>query len=336
MVFKRLLAAFGVGGPSVDTVLVNPHVRPGMPLEGHVELVGGDHDTEIEEIVLALLTRVEVEVGEEEAEPLVEFARIPVAGPLELAAEERRSIPFSYMVPWQAPLTEAGGDTLPGVGAALRTEVAIDGALDKSDLDPVFVYPLLAQDRILEGFARLGFVVKHAGVEAGHLPGTAQELPFFQEIEFHPAPRYAHQFEEIEVSFIADAEGMDVVLEFDKRGGMFSEGHDLAGCFRITHSEAETVDWTTQLDVWLHEALERHHLLFGGHYDHGGHHEHEEHEEDGGGWGGVVAGAAAGVAAGVIASEVVDAFDDDEEELEEELEEQEEELEELEEEVEEE
>ena len=29
MVFKKMLAAFGVGGPSVDTVLATPVVQPG-------------------------------------------------------------------------------------------------------------------------------------------------------------------------------------------------------------------------------------------------------------------------------------------------------------------
>ena len=30
VVFKKLLGAFGVGGPSVDTVLSNPNTRPGL------------------------------------------------------------------------------------------------------------------------------------------------------------------------------------------------------------------------------------------------------------------------------------------------------------------
>ena len=34
MVFKKMLQAMGVGGPSVETVLVNPNCRPGGYLEG--------------------------------------------------------------------------------------------------------------------------------------------------------------------------------------------------------------------------------------------------------------------------------------------------------------
>ena len=51
MVFKKMMRAFGVGGPSVDTVLANPNTRPGLTLEGQVRIQGGDHDVTIEQIV---------------------------------------------------------------------------------------------------------------------------------------------------------------------------------------------------------------------------------------------------------------------------------------------
>ena len=59
-----MLGAFGLGGPSVDTVLTESNGRPGGTLTGHVNLVGGSHDVEIEHITLGLITRVEVEGGE--------------------------------------------------------------------------------------------------------------------------------------------------------------------------------------------------------------------------------------------------------------------------------
>ena len=61
MVFKKMLSAFGVGGPSVDTVLTNPNTRPGLTLDGQVNLVGGDAEAAIEQVVIGLVTRVEVE-----------------------------------------------------------------------------------------------------------------------------------------------------------------------------------------------------------------------------------------------------------------------------------
>ena len=55
MVFKKMMRAFGVGGPSVDTVLANPNTRPGLNLDGQVRILGGDHDATIEQVVLGLV-----------------------------------------------------------------------------------------------------------------------------------------------------------------------------------------------------------------------------------------------------------------------------------------
>ncbi|HEV7962296.1 MAG TPA: sporulation protein, partial [Actinoplanes sp.] len=67
MVFKRLLQAMGVGGPSVETVLTNPGCRPGGFLEGHVQVIGGgEHAVDVEYVAIGLLTRVEVESGNTE------------------------------------------------------------------------------------------------------------------------------------------------------------------------------------------------------------------------------------------------------------------------------
>ena len=76
MVFKKMMRAFGVGGPSVDTVLADPNTRPGLALDGQVRIAGGDHDVAIERIVLGLVTRVESEHGD----GLMAFHRVPVTG----------------------------------------------------------------------------------------------------------------------------------------------------------------------------------------------------------------------------------------------------------------
>ncbi|GAA1980135.1 sporulation protein [Nocardiopsis rhodophaea] len=308
MGFKRFLAAFGIGGPSVDTVLANPHVYPGGTIEGHIELQGGEVDSRIDEIALSLATRAEIEHDEGESQVQAGFARVPVTGPFHLAAGERRSIPFRYPVPWQTPLTEAGGAPLPGAVVGVRTELAVAGAIDKGDLDPLRVYPVPSQDRLLEAFARLGFQLKHTDVEQGHISGTRQEFPLFQEIEYYASPRYAHEVNELELSFIADPHGMDVVIEFDKRGGLFTSGQDVYGHFRVDHADADRIDWAAQVASWIDQALERHRGLFGGfgHQPHG----HYGHDDHGGGGMGMAAGAVGGLAAGFIAAEAIDEVGD--------------------------
>ncbi len=52
------------------------------------------------------------------------------------------------------------------------------------------------------------------------------------------------------------------MLEIDKRGGMFTEGHDAYGHFTVDHASAERTDWAAQLDGWLRQAAQRRGLFF--------------------------------------------------------------------------
>lgn len=304
MVFKKMLRRFGVGGPSVDTVLVNPNIRPGLTLEGQVNIVGGDHDVSIDHVALGLVTRVEIEGGGSEYDSVVEFHRLPVAGAFALPAGQQRQIPFAFPVPWETPVTDVYGQRLHGMTMGLRTELAVARAVDKGDLDAVNVHPLPVQERILEAFARLGFRFKNADLERGRVHGVNQTLPFYQEIEFWP-PQHIGGINEVELTFVAGAHGVDVILEFDKRGGFFTGGHDSFGRFRVDHATVEQTDWTAVVDGWVRQAAERHSSLRashgfgpGMHGMHGGHRGH--------GPGAIVAGAGAGLLGGMILGSAMD------------------------------
>ncbi|MGX6602603.1 sporulation protein [Micromonosporaceae bacterium Da 78-11] len=319
MVFKKMMRAFGVGGPTVDTVLANPNTRPGLALDGQVQVVGGDHDVTIEQIVLGLVTRVETEHGD----GLVEFHRMPVAGTFLLSKEERRDIPFSFPVPWETPVTDVYGQRLRGMTMGLRTELAVAKAVDKGDLDEIAVHPLPAQERILEAFARLGFRFAKADLEHGGIYGIRQQLPFYQEIEFYPPPQYAGAINEAEVTFIADPSGVEVILEFDKRGGFLSQGHDAYGRFRVEHAQAETTDWAEVVDAWVREASGRYQGMrgaspfqgsHGGGYPSGHGYGHSRGHGGGMGMGGMAAGVAGGIVGGMVLGEVAEEiFEDDSE-----------------------
>ncbi|MFU8849740.1 sporulation protein [Micromonospora sp. SL1-18] len=318
MVFKKMLSAFGVGGPSVDTVLANPNTRPGLTLDGHVNLVGGDAPASIEQISVGLVTRVEVESGGAEHAGLVEFHRLPVSGRLELAPKQQLAIPFKLAVPWETPVTDVYGQRLHGMTMGLRTEVAVARAVDKSDLDHVAVHPLPIHERILEAFQALGFGFKHADLERGHLYGVQQTLPFYQEIEFFAAPQYAQVVNEVELTFVTSQQGVDVILECDKRGGFFTGGQDVIGRYAVPHGDADRTDWVQVVDGWLRETTSRYGSLraqgFGmppghpGHYGHPGHHGHAG--QRGPGMGGMLAAGAVGVVGGMVAGELIgDAFE---------------------------
>ncbi|MER7858699.1 SpoOM family protein [Amycolatopsis sp. WAC 04197] len=315
--FKRMLSAFGVGGPSVDTVLDSPHAVPGEVITGQVRIQGGSSDAQIEEILLSLVTRVEVEHGDHERAGTAEFLRVSAGRKVRVSAGQLTTVPFQIALPWETPISAVGGRELPGMVVGVRTELVIAGAPDKGDLDPVLVGPLESQDRVLEAFGELGFSFRSADVEAGRLHGVRQELGFFQEIEFFPPSRYAGRVSQVELTFVASPDDLVVVLEADRRGGMFRSGGDSFGRFHVSHEEALRTDWAAAIDGWLAKVAESGggHAMFGGHqehyghdYDHHGHHGH--HGRRGPGMGGVVAGAAAGVVGGMILGEVMeDVFD---------------------------
>ncbi|MFJ2217219.1 sporulation protein [Streptomyces sp. NPDC101062] len=334
MVFKKLLGAVGVGGPSVDTVLDSTTAVPGGPLTGRVLLRGGKADVEIEQITLDLVARVEAEGEEGESEGTVVFDRTVVGGGFRLAEETEHAVPFSLTLPWETPLTELHGQPL-GVVLGVRTELAVAGARDKGDLDQLGVAPLPVQEAVLEALGQLGWGFKSADLELGHINGTGQRLPFYQELELTPPAQYAHTVNEIEVTFLAAPDGMEVVIEADKRGGLFSGGHDTVHRFTVAHHDVARTPWNTEVEGWLRQVLDAHasrtgHYEAQGHGGYGGHggyadHGHGEHHSgghrSGPSTGAVVAGVAAGVAVGVVggmvAAEIVDeigdAFEGDEE-----------------------
>ncbi|MFE9725661.1 sporulation protein [Streptomyces sp. NPDC005794] len=318
MVFKKLLGSLGVGGPTVDTVLEPGAVTPGGSLGGHVRLKGGSADFTIEHITLELVARVEAEQEDGESEGTVAFERFTVSGGFILTADTEHSIPFTVAVPWETPVTELYGQDL-GIVLGVRTELSVAGARDKGDLDRLTVRPLPAQEAVLEAFGQLGFGFSSADLELGHIRGSGQRLPFYQEIELSPAPRYADRVNEVEVTFLAGADGLEVVLEADKRGGLHSHGGDTVSRLTIGAHEAQGRDLAAEIDRWIRALADTRspHGAPGayGHADGPAHH-------SGPGLGTAVAVGAAGVAVGVVggmvAAEVIDEvgdfFEGDEEE----------------------
>ncbi|WP_030180540.1 sporulation protein [Streptomyces violaceorubidus] len=320
MVFKRLLGSLGVGGPTVDTVLDPGAARPGGTLSGRVRLVGGAADHDVEQVALELAARVETETEhrktapEGDGEGVVVFDRHTVGGSFRLAAGEETSIPFAVTLPWETPVTELHGRPL-GIALGVRTELAVAGARDRGGLDPLAVAPLPAQEAVLEALDGLGFGFRSADLEYGRIGGTGQQLPFRQEIELTPPSRYAHQANEIELTFLAVPGALEVVLEADKRGGPFcDDGHDALSRFTVPHEgPAGPRDWTALVDGWIQELLE-HRASYGSHAVYGhdsGYAGHGPGASHGGpGAGAALAAGAAGIAGGLVAAEVVDAVGD--------------------------
>jgi hypothetical protein len=145
---------------------------------------------------------------------------------------------------------------------------------------------------------------------------------------------------EIELTFLATPAGMEIVLEADKRGGLFEPGQDALTRFTVSHHDVGARDWNSEVDGWIRQLVE-HRASYGSHATYGhadpyaagsgyGHHsahgsghasDHEsghgsghEGHRSGPGLGTAVAAGAAGLAVGVVgglvAAEVVDEVGD--------------------------
>lgn len=181
-----------------------------------MRIQGGSVDQEIEGLSVGLQAKVEVESGDQEYKQDVEFTKVRLGGAFQLKAGVVHAVPFGLEIPWETPITMIDGQALRGMNIGVTTELEIARAVDSGDLDAINVHPLPAQKAILDAFIGLGFRFKSADMERGHIRGTRQQLPFYQEIEFFPPQQY-RGLNQVELSFVADAQAMDVVLEMDKK-----------------------------------------------------------------------------------------------------------------------
>ncbi|MGW6459549.1 sporulation protein [Streptomyces sp. NPDC055078] len=250
MGFKKLLASLGAGGASVETVLTEENVVPGGVVQGEVRIQGGSVDQRIEGLSVGLQARVEVESGDQEVKQDIEFTKQRLGGAFEVSAGAVHVVPFGLDIPWETPVTSVAGQRLRGMDIGVTTELEIARAVDSGDLDPVDVHPLPSQQGILDAFIQLGFRFKSADMERGHIRGTRQKLPFYQEIEFYPPERY-RGLNQVELTFVADDREMDVILEMDKKPGLFSEGSDSYKAFKVGHHDFQATDWAAYLNQWL-------------------------------------------------------------------------------------
>ncbi|MFC9999470.1 sporulation protein [Nocardia sp. NPDC127526] len=248
--FKKLLASVGVGGAEVETELHTPGVQPGGTVQGVIRLRGGKVAQDIARVALEFVTRVEFEHADEESQGNRGFGRTDVHWAFTLGPNEPFEIPFALYTPLETPITFYNGRHLPGAVVSVRTIVEIENAVDAGDSDPLGIGALPAQHVVLEAIERLGLPLRSADVEWGQLRGIRQELPFYQEIEFGPSHRYP-RLNQLEVTFVARPEGMDVILEADKKGGWISEGSDVFDVLFVDYNALGNVDWAAVLDQRL-------------------------------------------------------------------------------------
>lgn len=250
MGFKRLLASMGAGGASVETELTELNVVPGGVVQGEVRIQGGSVAQQIEGLSVGLQARVEVEGGDQETKQDIEFGKLRLGGAFEVQAGAVHVVPFGLEIPWETPITMFAGQHLRGMNIGVTTELEIARALDSGDLDPINVHPLPAQQAILDAFELAGLRLpqrRHGAGSHPRHPAAPAVLPGDRVLPAAAVPGL-HQ---VELTFVADDREMDVVLEMDKKPGLFSEGSDSYRAFKVGLNDFQGTDWAAYLNQWL-------------------------------------------------------------------------------------
>lgn len=237
--FKKLLAAVGIGGTKVNTIVKSTGLFPGSPIEGEVHVQGGEVAQELEGLTLRLMTEVEVEVGDQEHRQSYVLAewRLPASGRIDPGHLIR--VPFRVELPWETPVT-----VIPGLSRSakvwLKTGLAIDDAVDAGDHDELRIQPTPAMVAVMRAVEAAGFRPMRGDVEKGTLRGAgfSSTVGCYQELEYRPTGfGGGWRFKEIELSFIARPNQLHLLLEVDRTFG----GDSLRSFTFPTNVDAETV-----------------------------------------------------------------------------------------------
>ncbi|MET8365521.1 sporulation protein [Micromonospora sp. NPDC005194] len=247
----------GWTGLSVRTTLPNPSTRPGLRLPGRVTLAAGPDDVLVRHIRLGLVTTVE---PDDPAAPrrLVQFFSLPIAGRFVVPAGRRRAVDFALPLPWEIPVTTFGGVPLLSLRMGLRTEVSVDPDLDQGAMVPVLVHPIPTQQHVLAALDTLGFMIRQSGLQEGGLPGVEHTLPLHQRWGYWVGPLYAGPITELELIFVTNSAGLEVIMWLDRRLSLAGITHQSISRFRVWHADAGQRDWVATVDGWLRQAINRH------------------------------------------------------------------------------
>lgn len=212
MAFRTFLSALGVNAPTVETTVENPDVRPGEELSCRTVVTGGGADVRVGRFALELVVRVEsretTKAGWANPGPV----QVSVLDPeFVLKAGETLAFTTTFQVPWEMPLTHAGGKRLKGARSAIRTVLGIDRGVDRGDFDEVRVHALPAQDVLFQAYLDLGFRFDEAEVKDYiSQNGENQTLRYCQELEFWFPPEFRREGQ-LETLFIARHDSLDLI-----------------------------------------------------------------------------------------------------------------------------
>jgi sporulation-control protein len=241
---SKLLSSVGIGSAEVDTILPTDRVVPGQSLDARVEIEGGSSEQDVEQIYFALATKYQTEEGYSSGT----IDKFKLAEDFTISSGEKRTEAVTIDIPYRTPLTKGRTDVW------IKTGLDIDWAIDPKDKDRIQVEPDDRLTALQHALKRLGFSFHSADVMSSSR-GAFTTRSFVQELEYKPTSGEFHgRLDEIEIVPIPSANETEVVVEVDKRGGLFEEMADWdEGKTSMTFDHAD-VD---RLEEELRQTIER-------------------------------------------------------------------------------
>ncbi len=210
------MSGLGLQGVTVETRLQNPNLQAGETLHGEISFKGGSSDKEINGLYLQLMTMAEVESGDHEFNQPLILQEWLVNSRFLLPAHQAHSFPFSIQLPFETPITEVACRRN-GARVWIQTHMDVDWGLDATDRDYLKVLPTAAMQSFLQAMQQCGFVLSTVDVEKGQLTARnfRSTIGCYQELEFVSSHMFSG-FNEVEVSFVAEAQQTHIMLEIDR------------------------------------------------------------------------------------------------------------------------
>ena len=214
--FKSLFKKLGFGNIQVDARLRGGTVVQGGVLEGDVFITGADDATTIDELYLRIVTEYTKESDDYESRHNCILAEHKLFDRLTVQPKEQKSVPFAIQLPFETPVTTVGWNRV-----YLQTTAETSAIFDPKDTDPIQVTPHPHTQAVLNAIQNLGFQLYKVDCEYTHRFGG--RYPFVQEFEFKPSGEFYGRLDELEAYLRPNPNGIEVIFQIDKRGGMFSE-----------------------------------------------------------------------------------------------------------------
>ena len=209
--FGKMLAAVGIGGARIQTVLDQDEVTVGGRITGTIHIAGGTVDQSIEGVFITLATAVQHEHDDRRWQESHDLNTVHVSTSFLLLAGSHHEIRFAIDVPLHTPVTLDGGEAV----TWLRTRLAIQSAVDVTDTDAIVVHPVPVMVDALNALINLGFELVKCDVE--HRPCWHEGHGLVQEFEFRPSTRATCRFDEVELVFLPDEfGGLTLMVEVDR------------------------------------------------------------------------------------------------------------------------